>query len=450
MANKVVLNDDFIRRIPRPAPGKRIEIFDSLVSGFSIRVAMGEKTKIVKRSFLLRARFPNSIHPDKRKAETGDRKNPSRRLIAEFGKLKGIAAKVGAPPSQTAEAREIARSWWSLIGHGVDPKEEQQRQRYEARLQRDATFQKVYERWLKEHASTKRRAKRMERDVRHLLLPVLKDRPITAITRGEIRELIQVLKEKHGKWEARAALSHTKSIMHFAIQTESYGLEVSPADRIPTASLGTFPPRQRVLSNDEIVAVWRAANAMTDPLWSSFFKLALLLGQRRGETAGMRKSELDFSARVWRLPAERQKMDRSFVLPLPNEAFSIIQQRAAQVTGDLLFSHSGRNPVGHFSRAFALLKAEAAKLLEKPVEELSFTIHDFRRTLRTRLSELNVPSEVSERVIGHFRRSGVIATYDLYERLPEMRQALEKYERFLLNLVNPAPVKKVVQMRKRG
>lgn len=434
-----LLTDRVLERLKKPAPGVRYEVYDDRLKGFLVRVTCGQSTGRVKKTLLLRARYPNSIHADKRKETSGIRLNPVKREIGEFGKI------------TVDNAREIAQGWCLLISKGIDPKEEQQRQRYEAKLQRDATFGKVYTRWLKEHASKKRRAKRMERDVKLMLLPVLENRPINEITRGEIRDLVLAERAKHGKWEARAALTNAKSIFNFAVDSDSYGLEISPAHRIRPSILGEFPSRERVLDDDELIAVWKSAETLDD-MWEAFFKLTLLLGQRRGMTAEMTKPEIDFKAKTWSLIADRMKMGKPFILPLPPLAFSIIEERAAKVDGNFLFARDGKRPARHFDRACAALKIEAAKLLDKPIAELTFTIHDMRRTLRTNLSKLHLAdADVQERIISHSHDRGDanIKTYDLYKRLPEMRDALTKYERFILDLVNPAPLRKVLPMRKR-
>ena len=38
------------------------------------------------------------------------------------------------------------------------------------------------------------------------------------------------------------------------------------------------------------------------------------------------------------------------------------------------------------------------------------------------------------------RRSGVKAVYDLWERLPEKREALERWSQFLAELIRPQPI----------
>jgi hypothetical protein len=61
-----------------------------------------------------------------------------------------------------------------------------------------------------------------------------------------------------------------------------------------------------------------------------------------------------------------------------------------------------------------------------------WTLHDARRTFRTNLGRLKVRPDIAERLVNHASaRSEMEETYDLYTYLPEMRNAMEKWEAFV-------------------
>ena len=64
--------------------------------------------------------------------------------------------------------------------------------------------------------------------------------------------------------------------------------------------------------------------------------------------------------------------------------------------------------------------------------------HDLRRTLRSRLSELRVNSDVAEAVLAHVK-PGIRGVYDRYEYLDEKRDALELWAARLRDIVQPTP-----------
>jgi len=63
-------------------------------------------------------------------------------------------------------------------------------------------------------------------------------------------------------------------------------------------------------------------------------------------------------------------------------------------------------------------------------------LHDLRRTFRTNLGRLKVRPDIAERLVNHISaRTEMEETYDLYTYLPEMREAMEKWEAFLQAIV---------------
>ena len=66
-------------------------------------------------------------------------------------------------------------------------------------------------------------------------------------------------------------------------------------------------------------------------------------------------------------------------------------------------------------------------------------MHDLRRSVRTHLSEeLAVPEPVGQALTGHSRKSrlGQGAVYDRSRRLPQQREALNRWAKFFLGRLN--------------
>ena len=68
----------------------------------------------------------------------------------------------------------------------------------------------------------------------------------------------------------------------------------------------------------------------------------------------------------------------------------------------------------------------------------AWTLHDLRRTVRTRLSAIGVLPVVAELVIGH-KQTGIAAIYDLHRYDAEKRDALTRWEATLRSIVAPEP-----------
>lgn len=61
-----------------------------------------------------------------------------------------------------------------------------------------------------------------------------------------------------------------------------------------------------------------------------------------------------------------------------------------------------------------------------------FAIHDLRRTCRSLLASVKVPSHIAERSLNH-KLKGVEGIYDRYDYLEEHKEALEKVTNLVRN-----------------
>jgi integrase len=185
-----------------------------------------------------------------------------------------------------------------------------------------------------------------------------------------------------------------------------------------------------VLTDAEIKALWKALdlrNETIDLFITSklCLKLILLTGQRSGEICGMTWKELDLKNEVWTIPAARMKNNLQHKLPLTASVNKIIAQSKKMFGGDTPWVFPSPN------RDAPLVQHSLSRAVKRHHKEMGveqeFTPHDIRRTMRTRLAELNVPEFVAERVLGH-KLEGMLAVYNLHDYLPEKRKALEAWE----------------------
>ena len=125
------------------------------------------------------------------------------------------------------------------------------------------------------------------------------DRQITEIARRDIKELIRV-KARTSPIAANRLLSLIAKIFNWAVKEEL--IEASPAIQIDRP--GQETERERSLTVDEIKIVWEAFDQLGYP-FGPLFKMLLITGQRRGEVAGMKWSEI--TADGWRTPGRARQ-----------------------------------------------------------------------------------------------------------------------------------------------
>jgi integrase len=343
---------------------------------------------------------------------------------------KTLRSIVGSYPATGLEAaRKRAREMATLVDAGQNPNEVKRAERDHAPKR---TFQALADRYLREYAERRKRPASIEGDRLNLdvhILPKWAKRDYRTIRRADIIELIESIigAGKH----ATANRVHTliSGIFTFAIDAEL--LDANPAARLKKR--GVEEPRRRILDDAEIVAFWEGIvlAPVSRPVGLAL-RLALLTAARANEVAGARTAEfqLDGPEPQWLIPAARVKNKRDHLLPLSPIAVETI--KAAIDEDEFLFPSRLNNRPGPMDR-HTLSKA-MARFAEELKEPNTWrkdppTPHDLRRTVATRLARMGIAKEVRERVLNHAgaRHDPEAKHYNLYEFLPEKREALDRW-----------------------
>jgi integrase len=179
------------------------------------------------------------------------------------------------------------------------------------------------------------------------------------------------------------------------------------------------PSRHRVLTDAEVAKLW-AATADGGAFYG-VVRLLLLTGQRRGEVAGMRWSELSEDLSTWSLPPQRTKNKLPHVVHLPAAAREVVSSVPRIVDQDLLFSTNGARAISGWSKFKRKLDAE--------IGFADWRLHDLRRTAASGMQRLGVRLEVIERTLNHVSGSfsGVAGIYQRDPMHDETRAALERW-----------------------
>jgi hypothetical protein len=413
-----MLTDRLIRSL---RPAERGEVLDAVVPGLALRVSpTGSK------SFVLIQRFPGS-------------RNPTRRSLGKYGAI------------TLQDARIKARRWLELIERGRDPAVELERERLAEVRKRASTVAAVAEDFVVQKLSRERQRKDAERTLRRLI-KAWGDRPITDIAPLDVIQAIKPIMVS-APYSAHATLTLAKRFFAWAVDLQIYGIESSPCDRLrPSKIIGQRKPRQRVLSEDEIFALHRAASRMPYP-HGPLLLMLLYSGQRHSDVALCPWNEISLGRGQWIIAAGRFKSEVSHLVPLSAPMMTLLSGLPRFKGSDKLFTHYGRSLQRGIvagikddldARMLRTLRALARKRGQDPntVKLEPFVIHDIRRSLRTRLTELKVPTEVAEAVIGHGPR-GIERHYNFYQYADEKADALERWAVWLRSI----PPTNVVALR---
>ena len=275
--------------------------------------------------------------------------------------------------------------------------------------------------------------------VRYLTGPHLRalhSLPVDAITRRDVASRLAKITAEAGPISAVRARGALSS---FYVWAMGNGLaESNPV--VGTIKPQDAKPRERVLDDDELAAIWRACG---DDAYGKVIRLLILTGCRRQEVGGMRWDELDLERGVWTIPASRTKTGRGHILPLPPLALSIIESVPERVGRDHLFGTRSVDGLSHWHQ-----KTDLDRRLGPAVGV--WRLHDLRRSTATRMGDLGVAPHVIEAVLNHQsgHKAGVAGIYNRSVYTNEVRAALALWADHVRALVEGGEAK-IVPLRGR-
>jgi integrase len=187
--------------------------------------------------------------------------------------------------------------------------------------------------------------------------------------------------------------------------------------------------RERILTDDEIRVIWKAAEA--NGTFGAFVRIALLTAQRRAKVMTMRRADISDDGE-WTIPQEKREKDSAKRLMLPLVALDIIRAQPQLGENPYVFASARSDgPINGLSMMKQGFDARLSGIAH-------WTIHDLRRTARSLMSRAGVSSEHAERVLGH-AIAGVEGVYDQHKYSDEKAEALRKLAALIDTIVHPHP-----------
>jgi integrase len=388
---KTKLTPGFVLRAPLPQSPKDREIYwDSTQPGFGLVVtAKGERRYVVQY-------------------RVGHR---SRRLHLRQG-------------LSLNDARKEAKKHIGDVARGLDPINEREK----AQERRGNTFQAIADEYLavgKTAKGGKLRSVEARRAIlTRLVYPKLGAKPIGELRKSDIVRMLDRIEAEIGAPTAQLVLAFVARIMNWHERRCHHDEFRSPARNIEPYYSQKEHARDRILSDGEIRAVWRAAEAHTG-LFGPLVQFLLLTAARRTEAASMARSEL--VGDVWTIPASRYKAKIDHAIPLTPAARAVLDRLPKIGDAKVVFSGDGRRPFSGFT------KGKAA--FDDACGVTGWTLHDLRRTARSLMSRAGVSSDIAERCLGHVLPA-MRATYDRHKYLAEKQHAFEALSALVSRIIN--------------
>jgi integrase len=379
------LTEEGVKKLRPPPAGKQLDYFDAGMPGLVLRVNYGG------------AKVWRALYYVKKVKDGKSITVPTTKKLGRYPNLK------------LKEAREKARQF--------DPQKPQAD---------DGSFRQVAENFIKRHVEHEglRTQPEIERVLKRYVYPKWEHRPFREIKRSDVAALLDQIVDNNGARQADMCLAVIRKMMNWYATRDDY--YASPVVKGMHRSNGGDHKRQRILNDDEVRALWKAA----DGTFGSLLKVALLTAQRKDKVATMKWD--DVKDGVWTIPSEKREKSNAGSLKLPQAMLDIIKAQPRIAGNPYVFSAGkGDGPFNSFSQR----KEELDKKLPRVPH---WQIHDLRRTAKTLMARAGVRPDISERVLGHVI-GGVEGVYDQHDYGPEKAQALAQLASLVDQIINPPP-----------
>jgi integrase len=195
--------------------------------------------------------------------------------------------------------------------------------------------------------------------------------------------------------------------------------------------------RERVLADNEIIAIWNAAGELS-PRSRAFVRVMILCGTRVSETASIAIGEIDFENMTWSIPKEKAKNRQPIVLPLG--ALALAELASVRPPDGAGPGHCLLGAVeGSALKAPSKIKAR----LDRLSSVTNWRFHDLRRSTRTGLARLGVEPHIAERCVNHITATKLQRIYDRYDYASEIIAAMGRWQSEVARLVRADEAKRM-------
>ena len=337
------------------------------------------------------------------------------------GKEKTLS--LGAYPDLSlVKARQRRTEARELLADGIDPGEQKKADR-QAHKVTGMTFEALAREW---YAYTSPRwaestARKSRLYLENDIIPIIGARPVKAITRPELVELVR-------KVEARGTLNAAGKIRQWLHQIYRFGLASGVVDSNPATDLDVVAapakaarhhPHVTFAELPELLGKVDTTNINT--LTRCAIRLLVLTAVRPGELRAAPWSEFDLEAATWTIPKERMKARRPHVVPLPRQALAILRT-LEEISGGYALLFPGQQKADRpmsdntINKALRLMGYEGRQ-----------TGHGFRHLLSTELNGRGYNKDWIERQLAHGDNDEIRATYNHAAYLEQRREMMQAW-----------------------
>ena len=327
------------------------------------------------------------------------------------------------PAMSLADARQRNQQIKDLIAQGINPK--QDKKRLQADTDGTKTFDALAQRWHKDRkphiapTTHSRDYSQYQRDIK----PTIGHLNIDEITAPDILAIGKAVEARGATDMARRAIRQTGQIFKQAIRE---GLIThNPANDLTEALQPHKVKHHSRITSQQLPKLLQDIEAYGgDVLVKLGFWFMCYTFVRTQELRMMEWSEIDYKDKLWRIPADKMKMDRPHLVPLAPQTMAILEQIKTLGFSDkyVFFNPSTRKPYSTNAFITALWRMGYKGRM---------TGHGFRGLASTTLHEQEFMHEAIELQLAHEKENKISKAYNGAQHLPYRTDMMHQWAKFI-------------------
>lgn len=289
------------------------------------------------------------------------------------------------PVVSISQARKMRDDAKAELLAGKSPVVTKKARKNEAKAATEHTFKAVFERWYKSRKSewSEKYATKLHAMMEANVIPWLGKKPVVNIEPPDVLKVVRRIEDNGYHETAHRALQRTGQVMKYAV---SEGIiQRDPTSDIKGAlATATTTHMPSVTSPETVAKILRKFTDFKGTLTvKSALNLAPLVFTRPGELRQAKWADIDLEEGVWSIPADVMKMREPHVVPLSEQAKTILKEMQP-FSGHLEYVFPGaRDPKKAMSEAAVNVALRRLGIDTKT----ELTGHGFRAMARTILHE---------------------------------------------------------------
>ncbi|ATI15731.1 putative integrase family protein [Bordetella phage vB_BbrM_PHB04] len=405
-------------------------IWDTELQGFGLRIqASGRKVYVVRY-------------------RTNDAKRTQRKM--------NVCRASDATPDK---ARALARDIFMKVAGGEDPAAERKPVKNEFSVTLEGMFQArvAHMRAIgRSHANEVERVLLLSKEM-NAADALGRHKHPSEVTPASIVKYLSKYYEAGHRGAADKARGYISAAFNWAITSandytvahrQNWGIEHNPAVSVKKDP-GASKVRDRNLSADEIRILWIDCEDGNGGLSTSVevcLRMMIACGQRVNETLRIDGIDIDLETNLWTMPAHKTKgRKRPHTIPLPDCIIPDLRKlKEKHGDGPLFPSRLAESKTGLLS-ALGVSQAVYKYVHAEDCPIKPFQTRDLRRTWKSRAHDAGVDRFTRDLIQQHAKNDTGSKNYDRAEYLPQMTEAMEKWNAWLEGVIGgptkPQPIK---------